>query len=108
KLADDWMALDDAALAGKDAARCLDEGDADAAARACAVAELLALESAPRVAQNAIQVHGALGIAWECDMHLYLKRVRHIAAMLDGGRRREVLLERLWEAGGAGQAVPAR
>ena len=99
RLADDWMALDDAMLAGKEALCLLERADAGAAAHACAVAELLALESAPRAAQHAIQVHGALGIAWESGLHLYLKRVLHIAAMLGGGRRQTELLDLLWDSG---------
>lgn len=105
RLADDWMALDDATLAGKEAARLLDDPDGPAAAHACAVAELLALESAQRAAQNAIQVHGALGIAWDSGVHLYLKRVVHLASMLGGGRRRTELLESLWRDGGAPSAA---
>lgn len=105
RLANDWMALDDAALAGKEAARLLDDAADEPAARACAVFELLALESAPRAAQHAIQLHGALGIAWESGMHLYLKRVLHIAAMLGGGRRRTELLDILWNDGGQAAAA---
>ncbi len=52
-----------------------------------------------RAAQHAIQVHGALGIAWESGLHLYLKRVLHIAAMLGGGRRQTELLDLLWDSG---------
>lgn len=108
KLADDWMALDDAGLAGKAAAQALDRGaPREEAAHACAVAELLAVEAGRRAAEDAIQVHGALGIAWECDMHLFLKRVLHIAGMLDSGRRRGELLDLLWRAGGGDPAARA-
>lgn len=108
KLADDWMALDDAGLAGRAAAQALDrDAPAGEAAHACAVAELLAVEAGRRAAENAIQVHGALGIAWECDMHLFLKRVLHIAGMLDSGRRRGELLDLLWRADGEDPAARA-
>lgn len=108
RLADDWMALDDAGLAGRAAAQSLDGRDMQATARACAVAELLAWESAQRAAQNAIQVHGALGIAWECDMHLYLKRVLHIGAMLDSAHRQGQLLDTLWDQVGDDDPEPGQ
>lgn len=97
RLAEDWMALDDARLAGWAAAAALDAG-AESAPRDCLYAPLLALEASRRAAQNAIQTHGALGVTWECDAHLYLKRVLRLAASLEAEVSVPDLLERIWEA----------
>jgi alkylation response protein AidB-like acyl-CoA dehydrogenase len=32
-------------------------------------------ETAPRLVQSCIQVHGAIGVTWEHDLHLFLRRV---------------------------------
>ncbi|KGD89426.1 acyl-CoA dehydrogenase [Achromobacter sp. RTa] len=101
RLADDWMALDDARLAGVAAAAAHDAG-AESAARDSLFAPLLAVEAGRRAAQNAIQVHGALGVTWECDAHLYLKRVLRLAACLQAEASIPDLLERIWESGADG------
>ncbi|UIP22858.1 acyl-CoA dehydrogenase family protein [Achromobacter deleyi] len=104
RLAEDWMALDDARLAGWAAAAALDAG-AESAPRDCLFAPLLAVEGGRRAAQNAIQTHGALGVTWECDAHLYLKRVLRLSASLEAEVSRPDLLERIWEEAGEGQAA---
>lgn len=96
RLAEDWMALDDARLAGWAAASALDTR-AESAARDCLFAPLLAVEASRRAAQYAIQVHGALGVTWECDAHLYLKRVLRLSASLEAEAPSPDLLERIWE-----------
>ena len=101
RLADDWMALDDARLAGVAAAAAHDAG-AESASRDSLFAPLLAAEAGRRAAQNAIQVHGALGVTWECDAHLYLKRVLRLAASLQAETSVPDLLERIWESGADG------
>lgn len=98
RLAEDWMALDDARLAGVAAVAAHDAG-AVSAQRDSLYAPLLAVEAGRRAAQNAVQVHGALGVTWECDVHLYLKRVLRLAAGLQAEASREELLERIWESG---------
>ncbi|WP_447920838.1 acyl-CoA dehydrogenase family protein [Achromobacter aegrifaciens] len=98
RLAEDWMALDDASLAGVAAVAAHDAGAASAE-RDSLFAPLLAVEASRRAAQNAIQVHGALGVTWECDAHLYLKRVLRLAASLQAEVSRAELLERIWESG---------
>ena len=97
RLAEDWMALDDARLAGWAAVASLDAG-AESAARDCLYAPLLAVQASRRAAQNAIQAHGALGVTWECDAHLYLKRVLRLSASLEAEVSSPDLLERIWEA----------
>lgn len=97
RLAEDWMALDDARLAGWAAAAALDE-DAAGAADGCLFAPLLAVDASRRAAQSAIQTHGALGVTWECDAHLYLKRVLRLSATLEAEVPAPDLLERIWRA----------
>ncbi|WAI86027.1 MULTISPECIES: acyl-CoA dehydrogenase [Achromobacter] len=104
RLADDWMALDDARLAGM-AATASHDADAPSADRDSLYVPLLAVEGGRRAAQNAIQVHGALGITWECDAHLYLKRVLRLAASLHAEASCTEWLERIWEGAGADRAA---
>ncbi|WP_454695464.1 acyl-CoA dehydrogenase family protein [Achromobacter aegrifaciens] len=104
RLTDDWMALDDARLAGIAAVAAHDAGAASAE-RDSLYAPLLAVEAGRRAAQNAIQVHGALGVTWECDAHLYLKRVLRLAAGLQAEVSRTELLERIWESGDGRRAA---
>ncbi|CAB3658972.1 putative acyl-CoA dehydrogenase [Achromobacter spanius] len=104
RLADDWMALDDARLAGMAAAASHD-ADAPSADRDSLYVPLLAVEGGRRAVQNAIQVHGALGITWECDAHLYLKRVLRLAASLHADASCTEWLERIWEGADADRAA---
>jgi len=55
------------------AAWALDERAPDAT-RAASVAKAYASEAALEAARVALQVHGAIGYTWECDLHLFLKR----------------------------------
>ncbi len=104
RLAQDWMTLDDARLAGMAAADAYDRGAASAE-RDSLFVPLLAVEGGCRVAHNAIQTHGALGVTWECDAHLYLKRVLRLAAGLQAGQTCSDLLERIWDS--AQEPAPA-
>lgn len=48
---------------------------ANAAARARAAhARIVAAEAADLAARNAVQVHGAMGMTWEVDLHFWVKR----------------------------------
>jgi alkylation response protein AidB-like acyl-CoA dehydrogenase len=60
------------------AAWALDQGSPDAA-RAASVAKAYASESALEAARVSLQVHGAIGYTWECDLHLFLKRTWALA-----------------------------
>jgi alkylation response protein AidB-like acyl-CoA dehydrogenase len=63
------------------AAWCVDESPAEALA-AARVAKAYASESARIVTEAAIQVHGGIGITWECLAHLYLRRALMTSAVL--------------------------
>lgn len=104
RLADDWMALDDARLAGMAAASAHDAGDSSAD-RDSLYVPLLAVEGGRRAAHNAIQVHGAMGVTWECDAHLYLKRVLRLSAGLHAEASCAELLERIWEGAAEQEAA---
>lgn len=60
------------------AAWALDTGDAHAS-RAASVAKARASDAAVEAARVSLQVHGAIGYTWECDLHLYLKRTWALA-----------------------------
>ena len=61
------------------AAHSLATGVDDAATHAAA-AKAFAAEAADAAARHALQVHGAIGYTWECDLHLWMKRVWSLAA----------------------------
>ncbi len=60
------------------AAWSLDAGAPDAS-RSASVAKAYASDAASEAARVALQVHGAIGYTWECDLHLYLKRTWALA-----------------------------
>jgi alkylation response protein AidB-like acyl-CoA dehydrogenase len=60
------------------AAWALDQGSPDAS-RAASVAKAYASEAALEAARVSLQVHGAIGYTWECDLHLFLKRTWALA-----------------------------
>lgn len=53
--------------------------DAAAATRSVAVAKAYASEAALEAARVSLQVHGAIGYTWECDLQLFLKRAWALA-----------------------------
>jgi len=57
------------------AAWAVDEGDPDAVA-AVSMAKAAASDAGRRVCAAGIQLHGGIGMTWEHDLHLYLKRAK--------------------------------
>ena len=55
------------------AAWSVDQGERTAS-RAASVAKAYASDAATEAARVSLQVHGAIGYTWECDLHLFLKR----------------------------------
>lgn len=49
------------------------------ASRRASMAKAYASEAATEAARVALQVHGAIGYTWECDLHLFLKRAWALA-----------------------------
>ncbi len=60
------------------AAWALDAGAPDGA-RSASVAKARASDAAVEAARVSLQVHGAIGYTWECDLHLFLKRTWALA-----------------------------
>lgn len=72
-----------AAVAAGDAAAAAD-GDDDQLSVAAAVAAAAGIGAATANAKDAIQVLGGIGITWEHDAHLYLRRAYGLAQFLGG------------------------
>ena len=75
------------------AAHTIATGGDDAAAHAAA-AKAFAGEAADTAARHALQVHGAIGYTWECDLHLWMKRVWSLGAAWGDGERQWQQVER--------------
>ncbi len=60
------------------AAWALDNGTRDSS-RAASVAKAYASDAATEAARVSLQVHGAIGYTWECDLQLFLKRAWALA-----------------------------
>lgn len=54
----------------------------DQLALAAGSAALFCTDDGPKVAEKAIQLHGGIGFTWEHDLHLFLRRIRTVAAMI--------------------------
>jgi acyl-CoA dehydrogenase len=60
------------------------ENEIDGTELECAVARALAADSFFFCAQEAIQLHGGVGVTWECDPQLYFKRAQASSHWLGG------------------------
>jgi alkylation response protein AidB-like acyl-CoA dehydrogenase len=88
RLADSYVALERARSLTYSAAMQIDDPDASAADRwrAALLAKAGAGEAASEAARAAVQVHGAMAMTWEHDVHLYLRRAWQSAALLGESR----------------------
>jgi len=96
-----------AAVAAADAAVAAAGEDAQQLSIAAAIAAAIGIESAKANAKDCIQVLGGIGITWEHDAHLYLRRaysigeilggraawLRRVAALTLSGLRRELYID---------------
>ncbi len=96
-----------AAVAAADAARAAADRDDDQLAIAAAIAASIGIDAAKANAKDCIQVLGGIGITWEHDAHLYLRRaygigqflggsahwLRRTAALTRGGIRRRLAID---------------
>ncbi|HEV7914871.1 MAG TPA: acyl-CoA dehydrogenase, partial [Albitalea sp.] len=76
-----------AAVAAGDAARAANGSDESQLSIAAAVAAAAGIEFAKANAKDCIQVLGGIGITWEHDAHLYLRRAYGISQFLGGSSR---------------------
>ncbi|GGQ71689.1 acyl-CoA dehydrogenase family protein [Streptomyces flaveolus] len=92
RLARLWLEVAGLRAAARNAADALATGeDADVAV---AVAQAYASQVAVHVAEEALQLHGGLGMTWEHPVHLYLKRAKADSiAHGTAGAHREALAE---------------
>jgi len=89
RLADAFVLVANARLAVRHAARVEDDPAAVGSAR------VLAAEAALKAAGDYIQVQGGMGISWESDAHLHLKRARRLAATFGSSQGfRQVIADR--------------
>ncbi len=75
------------AVAAADAARAADGAEDTQLSIAAAVAAAAGIEFAKANAKDCIQVLGGIGITWEHDAHLYLRRAYGISQFLGGPSR---------------------
>jgi alkylation response protein AidB-like acyl-CoA dehydrogenase len=86
RLADAYVAVERARSLTYRAAMLLDDPDAAGVPVAAALAKAAASEAAVLVAKAGVQLHGAVGMTWEHDMHLFLRRARQGALLLGDAR----------------------
>ena len=67
-----WLEAAHATVDG--AARALDGGDPEAP-RLVSAAKAWVGDRVPELVQDCVQMHGGIGVTWEHDIHLYLRRV---------------------------------
>jgi alkylation response protein AidB-like acyl-CoA dehydrogenase len=75
------------AVAAADAARATGDSDPRQLSIAAAIAAGIGIEAAKANAKDCIQVLGGIGITWEHDAHLYLRRAYGIGQFLGGPAR---------------------
>ncbi|TAM65222.1 acyl-CoA dehydrogenase family protein [Mycobacterium sp.] len=78
RLADMLVAVENARSAVYGAAWALAESDRTA--RSVWLAQAVATGNAVTVVSDAIQLHGGIGVTWECDLHLFLRRAKALEA----------------------------
>jgi 3-oxochol-4-en-24-oyl-CoA dehydrogenase len=75
------------AVAAADAAHAAGDADHDQLSIAAAIAAGVGIEAAKANVKDCIQVLGGIGITWEHDAHLYLRRAHGIGQFLGGAAR---------------------
>jgi 3-oxochol-4-en-24-oyl-CoA dehydrogenase len=75
------------AVAAADAARAANDGDHRQLSISAAIAAGVGIDAAKANAKDCIQVLGGIGITWEHDAHLYLRRAYGIGQFLGGPAR---------------------
>jgi alkylation response protein AidB-like acyl-CoA dehydrogenase len=95
--ADMLLEVENAHAATYYAAWALD-ADAPDAALAASVAKAYVNEASRKVCGSSIQVHGGIGFTWEYDLHLYVKRAKHLEPLYgDSDFHREQALRHVLE-----------
>ncbi|MCK9902083.1 acyl-CoA dehydrogenase family protein [Frankia sp. Cpl3] len=98
-----WL---EASHAVADAAAVAVANDDDRAAELVSVAKSYVGQYGPELCQDCVQLHGGIGVTFEHDLHLYLRRVVLASALLGTVREHRLRIATLLEAGNsAGKAV---
>ena len=69
------------------------------------LAEHTIQQAASVAVRNALQVHGAMGMTWECDVHFYLKRVHFLCAMMNHRHTEADRLQQVWQLSAGRMAI---
>lgn len=80
RLAEMKLALESCLGTATASARAVQAGAADAGQLVRVSATYIG-EQCPALAQQAVQLHGGIGVTWESDLHLYLRRIAQNAAL---------------------------
>jgi alkylation response protein AidB-like acyl-CoA dehydrogenase len=73
---------------------------------AASVAKAYVGDASRKVCGSSIQVHGGIGFTWEYDLHLYVKRAKHLEPLYgDADFHRERTLQLVLERTAAGEAT---
>jgi alkylation response protein AidB-like acyl-CoA dehydrogenase len=67
------------------------------AERYARMAKASASDMADYCSGRSVQLHGGIGVTWECDVHLYFKRQKHNQMLLGGGAYQRAKLAELME-----------
>lgn len=97
RLADMKVAVEHARSLVYYAAWALDTGAEDARL-ASAMAKAFASDWCPRIAADAVQLHGGIGFTWEHDLHIYFKRLKADEQTYGDATANRELVARLLEA----------
>ncbi|MGN6130785.1 MAG: acyl-CoA dehydrogenase family protein [Nocardioidaceae bacterium] len=91
RLADLYVTVESARAAARYAAATAAERDEDRAV-AASVAQAFCADAAVRAAEEAVQLHGGIGMTWEHPAHLFLKRAKadQVALGTPGAHRRQL------------------
>ena len=93
RCADMMVQVETSRTAAYYASWALSFGTAEEAAQAVSMAKAFCGDAARSVCNEAIQLHGGVGFAWELDLHLYLRRSKSLEhAFGDAGVHRERVL----------------
>jgi len=86
RLADMKVWLEGCLATSTASARAVDAG-AENAADLVSIAKAYIADRSPQMIQDCVQMHGGIGVTWEHDLHLYLRRCTQNAAVYGSARQ---------------------
>jgi alkylation response protein AidB-like acyl-CoA dehydrogenase len=78
-------------------AACAIDCEPEQAERYARMAKASASDTADFCSGRSVQLHGGIGVTWECDVHLYFKRQKHNQMLLGAGAYQRAKLADLME-----------